>query len=991
MNGCAGNPLVQPLRNAGSLLITIFLRESATIYCACQERAAEVLEMSFNPVEHRVCFSFPERLAGSAWTEHIPFGMLLVDLVRPHVLVELGTFRGASYCAFCQAVQELRLDTRCYGIDNFEGDEHGGFYGPDIFADLKAHHDPRYAGFSQLIKSSFDDALPVFGDSTIDLLHIDGYHTYDAVKHDFDKWLPKLSDRGVVIFHDTAERGGDFGVWKFWDELKARYPHAEVYHGHGLGVIATGSFIPEGLRPLLELHEDLWPAVRTLFHELGVRIVAQETEQALRMQIDQMREEVSSSLQTLTQQHELRLASEVGRFEERLREAQNNFADELAALTQKHNSALSAAQSRVAALEDQLSAALWQLRWFESSRGVRVIKLARASRTVLQRKGPFSLMGHVVRWSVGKRGYHLSDIQIAPSPATYQQSASAAVSEVVRGQKLPAQTAFAGVTIVIPVFNALEYAKACLESVYRARCVTQSEVIIIDNGSRDDVRRWLETEAKQHPNLWYVSLASNLGFAKAVNLGIRNARGQYIVLLNSDTVVTSGWLDNLVQAADSQPEIGVVSPVTNYVGEGPQIDPDAIALPVAQVEQYAHKIQNRAGLIFPPERMAFFCVLIKRQVVNLLGGLSEAYGLGNFEDEDYNVRARMAGFKLAIARNAFVYHHGSKTFQTNKIDHTALMAANYVRYLEWLSGISSTYTPRIRRPKVANPEVSVVVRTLNRRDTLQIALTSLANQTFDEFEVVLVNDAGDDVSDLVESFSDRLTIQYVRHEERKGAAAGLNTGVASARGRYIAYLDDDDVVYPFHLESLWRAITDGDGTRQFVYSDYNRVLLNGRGQSATSVARVPLPTWEFNPQQLQVENQIAIHTYLHARECVDAVGGFDNRLSVLQDWDFLIRAAAKYTFYPTHRISCEYRFYLDQGNSLVRGRARSLEEMELIYSKYPTSNSIVQSERDASVEALHNQIAAVDKLHVQGKTGAIPEQQAFRKILGLVAGFPAES
>ena len=118
-----------------------------------------------------------------------------------------------SYSAFCEAVQRTRLDCRCLAVDTWEGDEHAGFYGEEIYADLRRFHDARYAGFSDLMRCTFDAALAYVPDNSVDLLHIDGLHTYDAVRGDFERWRPKLTDRAVVLFHDTNVREREFGIW----------------------------------------------------------------------------------------------------------------------------------------------------------------------------------------------------------------------------------------------------------------------------------------------------------------------------------------------------------------------------------------------------------------------------------------------------------------------------------------------------------------------------------------------------------------------------------------------------------------------------------------------------------------------------------------------------------------------------------------------------------------------------------------------------------
>ena len=230
----------------------------------------------FNPLDHPICFSYPLRVASTAsarfWMEHIPFGMFLVDVLQPRVLVELGTFSGVSFCAFCQAVKQLDTGTRCYAVDTWQGDPHNGYYGPEVLSDLKSHHDSLYSGFSRLIQSTFDEAVAHFENGSIDLLHIDGFHVYEAVRHDFETWLPKMSERGVVLFHDINVRELDFGVWKLWEEIKPRYPHFEATWGQGLGVLAVGKQQPDLLRSLCNSPEGELKEVREVFRQLGLRL-----------------------------------------------------------------------------------------------------------------------------------------------------------------------------------------------------------------------------------------------------------------------------------------------------------------------------------------------------------------------------------------------------------------------------------------------------------------------------------------------------------------------------------------------------------------------------------------------------------------------------------------------------------------------------------------------------------------------------------------------
>jgi hypothetical protein len=205
---------------------------------------------------HVLQLRLPEFSYNSAWLGHLAFGQWLVGAVRPSTIVELGVFTGASFLAFCHAARQLNLGTRCYGVDTWKGDEHAGYYPSTVFDELNAHVRQHYPGSAELVRSTFDEAVDLFDDGTVDILHIDGLHLYDAVRHDFDSWRAKVSSRGVVLFHDIAVTIGDFGVHRLWSELSQRFPHFAFLHSYGLGVLGVGEQFPPAVRYLFDAAAD---------------------------------------------------------------------------------------------------------------------------------------------------------------------------------------------------------------------------------------------------------------------------------------------------------------------------------------------------------------------------------------------------------------------------------------------------------------------------------------------------------------------------------------------------------------------------------------------------------------------------------------------------------------------------------------------------------------------------------------------------------------
>src|ERR1700682_4239884 len=174
------------------------------------------------------------------WSGHLPFAADLIDALRPSVVVEIGTHLGEYYFGFCQAIRAQGLSCQAYAIDTWVGDSQTGRYGPEVFRDVSAYNAEHYQSFSILLRASFDAAVECFSDGTIDLLHLDGCHTHEAIFHDFGIWLPKVRAGGVILIHDIAVREGEFRAWRFWEDVSQSYPSFAFHHGCGLGVILKG-------------------------------------------------------------------------------------------------------------------------------------------------------------------------------------------------------------------------------------------------------------------------------------------------------------------------------------------------------------------------------------------------------------------------------------------------------------------------------------------------------------------------------------------------------------------------------------------------------------------------------------------------------------------------------------------------------------------------------------------------------------------------------
>jgi GT2 family glycosyltransferase len=238
------------------------------------------------------------------------------------------------------------------------------------------------------------------------------------------------------------------------------------------------------------------------------------------------------------------------------------------------------------------------------------------------------------------------------------------------------------VSIIVVSYQNPDYMRFCLESLLEKTCYPKFEVIVVDNASDPEVVEYLVSRAETDPRVRLILNEDNHGFAKANNQGIEAATSaEYVVLLNNDTIVVPGWLFGLTRYLRNE-QIGMVGPVTSFAGNEARIEVDYD--PPTGIDAFAEQYtRDHAGLHFDIDVLAMFCVAIRKSLVQEIGLLDERYGRGMFEDDDYALRVRDAGYRTVCAEDVFVHHWGEGSFgKLERPEYHALFAVNKQKFEE---------------------------------------------------------------------------------------------------------------------------------------------------------------------------------------------------------------------------------------------------------------------------------------------------------------------
>lgn len=348
-------------------------------------------------------------------------------------------------------------------------------------------------------------------------------------------------------------------------------------------------------------------------------------------------------------------------------------------------------------------------------------------------------------------------------------------------------------SIIVPVLNNMVLTQAMIDSV-ETYTPEEYEFIFVDNGSQDGINQWLKYNMK--PNWRLIENERNEGFPRACNQGMAIADGDCILLLNTDVLVSPEWLKGLHECLNCAPDIGIVGPKSNFVS-GAQLVTEGAYSNADEFIAFAKDFRKSfRGLYLPRYRVVGFCFLFKRELIDRIGYFDERFTPGNFEDDDYCLRALAAGYRNMICGDVFIHHHGTKSHDPST--YQAILDANQKKFeAKW-----DELTPKT---------VSAVMIVKDEEETLKRCLDALSPQVD---EIIVVDTGSKDKTREIAGSYDK--VRLYDFEWNDDFSEARNFANSRATGEWLFSVDADEVVTGL-----------GDAMKKRVYP-YEAVRVNTR-------------------------------------------------------------------------------------------------------------------------------------------------------------------
>jgi glycosyltransferase involved in cell wall biosynthesis len=268
------------------------------------------------------------------------------------------------------------------------------------------------------------------------------------------------------------------------------------------------------------------------------------------------------------------------------------------------------------------------------------------------------------------------------------------------------------------------------------------------------------------------------------------------------------------------------------------------------------------------------------------------------------------------------------------------------------------------------PLVSIIIPTFNRPDSLRETLESVLAQTCRNFEAIVINDGGADVSGVIAVVNNDKRIVYLQHSENKGLAAARNTAIRAAHGKYVAYLDDDDIYYPEHLETLVGFLESSN--YKVAYTDSYQADQTWMSDRYITTRKEIIYSCDFSREKLLIRNYIPILNLVYRIDLLDDVGLFDETLGTHEDWELLIRLSQRYDFAHVKAVTAEFRMRDDATNMTEYRRSnyiRTLRQIYQLYSHLALDTGIREAQKNIE-----------ESLEIDVAIRQLPSRELFRKV-----------
>lgn len=713
-------------------------------------------------------FEFTKELPthSSAWSGHYFFAYDLVANTKPNLIVELGTHKGNSLFSFAQAIKDLKLKTKLHAIDTWEGDEHAGYYGEEIFEKFYNIKNKYYKNVNIIThKMFFDDAIDKFKDNSIDILHIDGLHTYESVKHDFENWLPKVNKKnGVILLHDVYEKSDDFGVHKLWKELKEKYKTITFEHYHGLGVLILGNRILDEKR--------INPTMSRAYYPLKSKEIKLKEEIEDKDNHIKNISKKNSVLQKECKKLE-RLSGlsniEIGRLKEKASEYEN----------------------------------------FQKTRIWRCLIIYRKFKKYfknffinIKKDGPGLTFKRIFKRIINIVKYRTKIERIIdPYRFWIKKNRVTAKRKKLIQTQLNELEYSPLISIIMPVYNIdVKWIKKAIKSV-KKQIYTNWELCIADDAStKPELIEYLKSLGND-PKIKITFRKENGHISEASNSALGLAKGEYIALMDNDDIIYPHALAEVVKVLNKKRNTDLI-----------YSDEDKLTTKGKRVEPFFKP--DWSPDLFMSTNYLCHLTVIRKKLVDSVGGFRKGYE----GSQDYDLLLRVTEKTSNIEHIADVLYSWRKipgstaTIYDNKgyTDKASIQALkDAVKRRNIKAEIMKGLFPGSFRVKYCikgRPLVSIIIPTKDKIEySYRCILSLLEKTTYENYEILIVDTGSTDKNtlDYYKTLEDNPKIRFLHWDKKFNYSAVNNYGVENAKGEYILLLNNDtEVITPNWIEGM---------------------------------------------------------------------------------------------------------------------------------------------------------------------------------------------